>query len=132
MAGRSFPFSPRSTQLLEPGDLIAVPCEPSGWACLQVIDVRRTGPGARTSFVAGVLPWRGDVPPTRQAVSGLAAREQGLVPVEVFTEGGLNVVDEGDVVARGLRSNFRDFGVGTHHRVWGWRTAIRRAQAAAS
>lgn len=132
MAGRSFPLSPRSTQSLALGGLIAVPCEPSGWACLQVIDLRRRGAGARTTFVAGVLPWRGDEPPTRQAVSGVAARELGLVPIEVFTEGGLEVVDEGDVVATGLPSNFRDFSVGTHHKVWGWRTAIRRAQGAAS
>jgi hypothetical protein len=132
MVGRSFPFSPRSTQSLERGDLIAVRCEPSGWACLQVIDLRRSGAGARTAFVAGVLPWRGDEPPTRQAVIGVAASEHGLVPIEVFTEGGLQVVDEGDVVPTGLPSNFQDFGVGTHHKVWGWRTAIRRAQAASS
>jgi hypothetical protein len=132
VASRSFPFAPRSTQSLEPGDLIAVPCEPSGWACLQVIDVRRSGPGARTTFVAGVLPWRGDGPPTRQAVSRLGASEMGLVPIEVFTDGGLQVVDQGDVVATDLPSNFRDLGVGTQHNVWGWRTAIRKAQAAAS
>jgi hypothetical protein len=55
-----------------------------------------------------------------------------LLPIEVFTEGGLEVVDEGRVVATGLPSNFRDFSVGSHHKVWGWRNAIRRAQAAAS
>jgi hypothetical protein len=108
------------------------PASPSGWACLQVIDLRRSGPGARTTFVAGVLPWCGDEPPTRQAVSGLAASEQGFVTVEVFTQGGLRVVDEGDIVATGLPSNFRDADVGTHHKVWGWRTAIRRAQTALS
>lgn len=71
------------------------PCEPSGWACLQAIDLSRSGPGARTTLIAGVLPWRGDKPPTRQAVSGLVASDQGLVPIEVFTDGGLQVVDEG-------------------------------------
>jgi hypothetical protein len=64
MSGRSFPFSPRSTRQLELGDLIAVPCEPSGSGCLQVVDLRRRGPGSLTTFVAGVLPWRGDHPPT--------------------------------------------------------------------
>jgi hypothetical protein len=62
----------------------------------------------------------------------LAASEQGLITAEVFTQGGLRVVDEGDIVATGLPSNFRDADVGTHHKVWGWRTAIRRAQTALS
>ncbi|HXH78683.1 hypothetical protein [Nocardioides sp.] len=130
MPDRTFPLAPRSATALEVGDLIAVPCEPEGWACLQVVDVKRQGPGARTTFVAGVLPWCGADAPTRDDVSGLAATQEGLVPVEIFTEGGLQVVDQADVVETGAPSNFRDFGVGTVHKVWGWRTAIRKAQEA--
>ena len=130
MTNRSFPFSPRSTVPLELGDLIAVRCEPSGWACLQVVDLRRSGAGARMTFVAGVLPWRGEAPPTRDAVAGVDAVEHGLVRVDVFTHGGLQVVDRAEIVATGLPSNFRDMQVGTIHKVWGWKTAIRRAQAA--
>jgi hypothetical protein len=132
MTGRSFPFSPRSTQALERGDLIAVPREPSGWACLQVVDLIRSGPGARSTFVAGVLPWQGDEPPTQQAVSGLAACDQGLVHVQIFTEGGLEVVAAGHVVATDAPSNLRGFGMGSRHKVWGWQTAIRRAQNGAT
>ena len=94
------------------------------------MELARRGRGSKTSFIAGVLPWRGDEPPTRQSVSGLTAIEQGLVPIELFTDGGLQVVDAGIVVSSGLPSNFKDFAVGTTHKVWGWRTAIRRAQAA--
>lgn len=130
MSDRSFPFSPRSTATLEVGDLIAVPREPSGWACLQVADLNRRGPGARTTFVAGVLPWRGEEPPTRDDVIGLGSLEQGLVSVEIFTEGGLRVVDRGEVVPNLSPSNFRSYEVGTVHKVWGWRTAMRKAQEA--
>jgi len=132
MPDRTFPFSPRSTLLLELGDLIAVPRERSGWACLQVVDLNRGGPGSRTTFVAGVLPWYGEASPTKGDTDGLAAIEHGLVPVELFTEGGLQVVDQCDVVSTDLASNFRDMQVGAVHKVWGWRTAIRKAQAAAS
>ncbi len=97
-----------------------------------MIELRRAGPGSRTTFVAGVLPWRGAEPPTQQAVSGLCAGEQGLAPIEVFTDGGLQVVDAGQVVDTDLPSNFSDFGVGTRRNVWGWRTAIRKAQSASS
>jgi len=130
MPDRSFPFSPHSTAALEVGDLIGVPCEASHWACLQVIDLSRRGPGARTTFVAGVLPWRGDEPPTRDGVAGLSATQQGLVSIEIFTQGGLRVVDRSDVVAAGLASNLRDMKVGTVHKVWGWRSAMRKAQEA--
>ena len=129
---RVFPFTPETTASLQPGDLIAVPLETSGYACLQVIDVRRSGPGSRSTFVAGVMPWRGDEPPSREAVSGLIAREQALVPIEIFSAGQLEVVDEGAVVPSGLPSDFEHFGAGTRHRVWGWRTAIERARAAST
>src|SRR5215475_7146654 len=111
VAVRSFPLSPRTTASLEVGDLIAVPAEPSGWTCLQVIDLKRTGTAARTTFVAGVLPWRGDEPPTRHAVSGLRAAEQGLVHIDIFTKGGLYVVDGAEVGPTGQPSSFRDFAV---------------------
>jgi hypothetical protein len=39
-------------------------------------------------------------------VSGLAATEQGVVHVDIFTKGGLIVVDGADVVPIGLPSNF--------------------------
>ena len=129
MPNRTFPFSPRSAASLEPGDLIAVPGEASEWGCLQVVDVRRDGPGARTTFVAGVLPWRGQSPPTREDVTGLTATQHGLVPVELFTKGGLQVVDQSEVISTDLPSNFRDTQVGTVHKVWGWQTAIRKALA---
>lgn len=130
MTERAFPFAPRSTASLEVGDLIGVPCESSGWACLQVTDVLRHGPGSKTTFVAGVLPWRGENPPTRDSTSGLPVVEQGLVPIELFTEGGLEVHDEGALVGSGLDSNLRDFQVGARHSVWGWRSAMRHAQGA--
>ena len=107
-----------------------MPREPFGWVCLQVIDLRRSGAGSRTTFVAGVLPWRGDEPPSHERVRGLAAIEQALVSVEIFSKGHLEVVDHGHVVPDGLPSNFEHFDVGTRHRVWGWRTAIERARTA--
>jgi hypothetical protein len=129
---RSFPFSPRSARQLECGDLIAVPCEPSGWACLQVVDLQRRGPGARTTLIVGVLPWRGEQPPTSEAVTGVAATEQGMTRIELFTEGGLQVVATTNVIPTGRPSNYRDFEVGATHHVWGWRAAIRTAQEAAA
>ena len=132
MAHRFIPFSPRTTKQLERGDLIAVPCEPTGWACLQVIDLKRGGPNSLKDLVVGALPWRGAEPPTAVTVTGLAAVAQGLTGTELFTEGGLQVTGNASVVDVGLSSNFRDFGVGAVTQAWGWRTAVRKAQAAAA
>jgi hypothetical protein len=80
----------------------------------------------------GSYPGAGDGPPTRQTVGGLAANEHGLVHTDLFTKGGVQVVDQADVVPTGHPSNYVDFGVGTSQTVWGWRTAVRKAQAASS
>jgi hypothetical protein len=129
MTERELPMSPRSAASLQIGDLIAVPLESGRWGCLQVTDLKRTGVGARTSVVVGVLPWIGTDPPNSRDVAGLAAREQGLTSTRIFTEGGLQVVDTANVVPSGLPSNMRDFQVGTRHNVWGWKAAIERVAA---
>lgn len=79
--------------------------------------------------MAGVLPWRGESPPTREDIAGLTVTQHGLVPVDLFTKGGLQVVGHSEVVPTNVPSNFRDMQVGTIHKVWGWRTAIRKALA---
>lgn len=44
----------------------------------------------------------------------------------------LQVVANSPIVPTTFASNYRDFAVGTQHFVWGWKTAIRRAMAAAT
>lgn len=77
MPTRDFPFSPRNTRQLEAGDLVAVPCEPQGWACLQVVELKRKGPGSLKSLIVGPLPWFGEAPPTDQDAEGVPVTEQG-------------------------------------------------------
>lgn len=125
---RSFPLLPRSTSQLEAGDIISVPREPTGWACLVVVEVRRRGPGARTTFIVGVVDWFGESPPREQDITGLPAVAQGLTRIEMFTEGGLAVVGNVGPVATQFDSNYREYQVGAAHRVWGWRAAIWQAQ----
>jgi hypothetical protein len=131
MSQRVFPLSPKSTKALEVGDLIAVPCESSGWACIQVRDLRAAGVGSRSCFIAGVLSWRGDDRPTPQDVAGLVAVEQGLARVELFTEGGLEVVANAPVTALSPSASGNTFS-GSHpglkYRVWGWMALVRIAQ----
>lgn len=131
MTKRQFPFSPRTSGQLEQGDIIAVPCEGGRWACLQVVELKREGVGARSTLIVGPLPWSGAEPPTARDVESLPVTEQGLTRIELFTEGGLQVVANSPGVPTAFASNYRDFAVGTRHHVWGWKTAIRKAIAAA-
>ena len=127
---RSFPLTPRSVVGLEIGDFWTVELPSGGLGVLQVRDVKRSGSGARTSFVAGVIDWRGDTPPTGADLAGRAVLAQGLTVIEVFTLGGAVVLGNtlDTVPAPGLTSIFRDHGVGTRTSVWGWKSTGRVAE----
>lgn len=130
MAERSFPFRPRTATSLEAGDLIAVPCEPDSWACLQVVELSRQGPGARSTFLGGPLPWRGTEHPTAESVRGLAVTDVAMIAMHVFELGKLDVVGNAPISAPEYSSNYRDHHVGARTRVWGWQTAVRLAREA--
>jgi hypothetical protein len=128
---RSFPFTPRSVADLEVGDFWTVTLPSGGLGLLQVRDVKRSGPGARSAFVAGVVDWRGDEQPQATDLQGRRVLAQGLTRIEAFTEGRAAVVGNTTetVPVDGLTSSFRDFGVGTVTHVWGWKALPRRADA---
>jgi hypothetical protein len=117
MSSREFPFSPRSATTLEVGDVLAILCEDGTWAALQVSALRRTGPGARTTFGVGVLPRRGQDPPTAADVAGLEFVRRGLTGIEIFSAGGAEVVTS-TTLAGGVQPNLHDMSVGTGHSVW--------------
>lgn len=126
MPGRTFPFSPRSAAKLALGDLLAIPCDDGTWGVLQVSGLES---GARSTFHAGVLRWRGQSPPTSSDIDGLEFVEHGLTPIGIFKHGGVEVVGTA-ALAAGIQSNLNEFSVGSTHKVWGWRTAMNRARSA--
>lgn len=131
---RTFPFSPRSAADLDLGDYWVVALPSGDLGVLQVRDLQKTGPGARTAFVAGVVEWRGDHAPSPGELEGRRVLAQGLTRIEVFTEGGAQVVGNaaGTVPVAGLTSGFRDFAVGTVTQTWGWRALAKRVDAVLS
>lgn len=126
-----FPISPKTTAQLEIGDVIAIPLSGGRWGALQITDLLRSGPASRSSFVAGPLPWDGTEHPTANDVAGLAVTEQALIHTDLFRHGGFQVTANTTPASTGLPSSFRDHGVGTRTKVWGWRTAIQRVADAA-
>ena len=76
-----------------------------------------------------MLPWRGDRRPTAEAIADLEFVEHGMTAIEIFTDGGAEVVATG-ALAGGAQSNMLNMNVGVTHKVWGWRTAMERARSA--
>jgi hypothetical protein len=97
---------------------------------VQVRDVKRSGPGARTFFVAGVVEWRGEDDPSADDLHGQRVLAQGLVSVDVFVRGGATVLGNapGTEPVEGLTSAFRDFSVGTKTHTWGWKALPKRVE----
>lgn len=71
----------------------------------------------------------GEQAPREADIAGLPVMAQGLTRTELFTEGGLTVVGNVGSVVTTFDSNYRDHHVGAVHHVWGWKAAIRHAQA---
>lgn len=131
---RDFPLIPRSVADLEIGDYWVVALPSGGFGVLQVRDLKRTGSGARTAFVAGVVDWRGDKAPAPGDLDGRRVLAQGLTRIEVFTEGNARIIGNasGTVPIAGLTSAVRDFAVGTVTQTWGWKVLGNRVEAVLS
>lgn len=120
---RHFPLRPRSARELRVGDFWAVALPGGGFGCLQVTDLKKSGPGALKTLVAGVVDWRGPSPPVEADLAGRSILEQGLTRIEAFSEPAGKVIGNTNRTTRAsaLASNYRDFEVGTITHVYGWR-----------
>ena len=126
----AYPLAPRSALDLTVGDFWAVSLPSGGFGAAQVRDVKRSGTGARTTFVAGVIEWRGEAPPTAEDLRGKRVLDQGLVSVDAFTKTETRLLgNQPDTKpAEGLTSAFRDFAVGTKTQTWGWKVLPQRVE----
>jgi hypothetical protein len=86
---RTFPFVPKSSQGLEPGDFWSIPLQEGGFGCGRVLEHMPKGmPGARVGFLAALLDWRGETPPSAAGIAGAKALEQGLLHILGITQTG--------------------------------------------
>jgi len=83
MAIPDYPFLPRSLAELRPGQFWPVPLSNHRYACGRVLAVDATE--RAQTFVAGLLDWVGDEPPTVDAVAGASLLEMGRAPLDVIT-----------------------------------------------
>ena len=91
MATVRYPFVPKSTAYLIPGQFWSIPLDDGRHACGRVLQLDDTGDNGRL-FVAGLLDWSGDGPPTSQAIAGACVLEHGGVHVKTISENGGEVI----------------------------------------
>lgn len=84
-----YPFEPRSTRLLRPGQFWAVPLSNGRFACGRVLQLW----GSRLfsmsrGFFGGLHDWVGDAPPTAADVASSPIVEHGVMHIRAITRTG--------------------------------------------
>ena len=102
----AYPFVPKSNRWLQAGQFWAVPVSDGRFACGRVLDVPREPdlhvPVARTIFLAGLLDWVGDAPPTDGSIAGADLIAQGFAHIKAITTTGGDVLGHRDLDADGI------------------------------
>jgi hypothetical protein len=80
-----YPFEPRSNVHLRPGQFWGVPLSDGRWACGRVLAVQTEPdayfPGNSRTFLAALMHWEGDEPPTAETIAGRQVLAQGWAHV---------------------------------------------------
>ena len=88
-AKRTYPFVPKSSRWLTPGDFWAIPLRDGSFACGRVVELMPQGmPGARVGFLGGLLDWHGSSEPTEASIAGASFIAQGIMHILSITSAG--------------------------------------------
>jgi hypothetical protein len=83
----TYPFRPKSTASLEPGQFWAVPLRGGYFGCGRVLQIRCSQLGkTRTAFFGGLQHWIGDAPPTSESIAGTGIVRFGAMHLKAITE----------------------------------------------
>jgi immunity protein 26 of polymorphic toxin system len=94
--GIEYPFTPRSTSHLQQGQFWAVPLEGGGYGCGFVL-ARRLNQGKTDTclFLAGLLGWFGESPPTFENIKNATVLEKGFAHIKAISETGGEIIGAG-------------------------------------
>ncbi len=83
----SFPYTPKSTTHLRPGDFWDIPLEQGGFACGRVVQIEMVkGKRNTVEFLAGLMDWFGEELPTEKSIAGKRIVAQGEVHIKTISE----------------------------------------------
>ncbi len=88
-----YPFVPKSTAGLEPGQFWSIPLDHGRFACGRVIQLRiEDGKRDSRAFLAGLMDWWGRKPPTAERIGGRGVVEQGGADIKTIVATGGQVL----------------------------------------
>jgi len=87
-----YPFEPKTNALLRPGQFWGVPLSDGRYACGRVLDISRDDAGGRMMFVAGLMDWVGDDPPTAESIHGASILNFGSAHIRTIREHGQHIL----------------------------------------
>lgn len=87
-----YPFVPKSSLSLRPGDFWGFKLKNETWACGRVLQLRLTGQGHRMWFFGALLEWNGKSKPTSELISNSSTFRQGTMHIDAIRRTGLHVV----------------------------------------
>ena len=102
-----YPFEPKSNAHLLPGQFWGVPLSDGRWACGRVLAVKTQSdayfPGNSRTFLAALMYWQGDQPPTTEAIAGRQVLAQGWAHVRSIQLNGQMILGRRDLGLDGIR-----------------------------
>jgi hypothetical protein len=130
-----YPFEPKSTAHLEPGQFWGLPLSDGRFGCGRVLAVPRDAdpfvPASTRIFLAGVHRWVGDAPPTGDDIAGAELLAQGFAHVRTIRENGGQVLGRRPLELDGLiPRHWRSHEAGGTVWVYEGSTRLRPATAA--
>lgn len=89
-----YPFVPRSTAQLLPGQFWSFPLLGQRFACGRVLQLRLKPDGKRDShsFLAGLIDWVGSLPPDYDSIAGRPLLAHGQAHIRAITENAGEIV----------------------------------------
>jgi len=81
----AYPFKPKTTAYIRPGDFWALPLAHGMFGCGRVIELM---PGSRKRLLVGLINWIGNAKPTGEQIAGKRTVAQGEVHLRCIHETG--------------------------------------------
>lgn len=122
---------PRTNRDLRPGDFWAIQLECGRYACGRVVQLPPPdGTGSRTLFLAGLMNWSGDTPPSAESIAGSTTLRQGQAHIVTIVRSGGEVLGNRPLELDGILPGlFVDSAGGPHVRLQRGLEAIGRPSA---
>jgi hypothetical protein len=101
--GITYPFRPKSTAHLKPGQFWAVPLLDGRYGCGRVLQIGASQiPVKNRAFFGGLLEWVGTDPPTVPSIAGAGLIKWGVMHIKAITEIGGEILGERALEADGI------------------------------